>query len=80
MPTGLSLRVTNGAQPDGSSDAPGAALIDDLGGESNVLGALRSGSRFWALGPGANRVVFAQDGPSSGTVYQYQFFPRDIAI
>jgi hypothetical protein len=80
VPTGLSLRVTNGAQPDGSVDAPGAALIDDLGGESNVLGTLRTGSRFWALGPGDNRVVFAQDSPSTGTVYQYQFFPRDVAI
>ena len=80
VPAGLSLRVTNGAQSDGSVDAPSAVLIDDLGNESNVLGTLRAGSRFWALGPGENRVVFAQDSPASGTVYQYQFFPRDVAI
>jgi hypothetical protein len=80
VPTGLTLRVTNGAQPDHTADGPSATLIDDLGGESNVLGTLRSGSRFWALGPGTNRVVFAQDSPTSNTAYQYQFFPRDVAI
>ncbi len=80
VPQGLTLQVTCGAQPDGSVDAPKAVLIDDLGGESNVLGALRSGSRFWALGPGPNTVVLTQDTPAVGTVFNYQFFQREVAV
>ncbi len=80
VPAGLTLRVICGAQPDGSADAPTAVLIDDLGGQTATLGALRSGSRFWALGPGDNTVIFAQDSPGSGTVAQHQFFSREVAI
>ena len=80
VPTGLTLRLTAGAQPDGSADTPRALLIDDLGGESNVLGALRSGSRFWALGPGAYTVIVSQDSPAAGTVVSYQFFQREVAV
>ena len=85
VPAGLSLRVCCGAQPDGSADAPAAHLIDDLGGATTVLGALRSGSRFWALGPGDNVVTVAQRGPAPGpgapaTTVQISYFPRHVAI
>lgn len=80
VPAGLTLRVTCGAQPDGSAETPRALLIDDLGGENNVLGALRAGSRFWALGPGSNLVVLSQDSPPTGTVVAYQFFQREVAV
>ena len=80
LPAGLTLRLTLGAQPDGNADFPAAVLIDDLGGETNVLGALRSGSRFWALGPGANTVFLSQGAPEAGTVYQYRFFQREVAV
>ena len=80
VPAGLTLRVRCGAQPDGSADAPSAHLIDDLSGETNVLGTLRTGSRFWALGPGPNIAIAAQDSPESGTAVGYQFFPREVAI
>ena len=71
------MQVTCGAQPDGSADTPAAVLIDDLGGSTNVLGAVRSGSRFWALGPGANTVTFSQDSPAGGTTVQYRFHSRE---
>ena len=80
VPPGVSLRVRCGAQPDGSADAPAAHLIDDLGGESNVLGSLRSGSRFWALGPGENTIAVAQESPAGATTVEYAYFPRHVAI
>ena len=80
VPAGLSLRVRCGAQPDGSADAPSAHLIDDLGGETSVLGALGPGSRFWALGPGPNTVIVSQASPPTGTQMQYQFLPRHVSI
>ena len=80
VPTGLTLRLTLGAQPDGSLDAPQAVLIDDLGGESNILGALQPGSRFWAFAPGANTVAFTQDAPAAGTTFTYEFFSREVAV
>ncbi len=80
VPTGLSLRVRCGPQPNGAADAPGAHLIDDLANETNVLGALRPGARFWALGPGANTVVVSQEGPQTPTTAAYAFFPRHAAI
>ncbi len=80
VPTGLTLRLVAGAQPDGSADGPSAVLIDDLGGQTNVLGALAAGARFWALGPGANTVIVAQTSPDAGTTIDYAFFPRDVAI
>ena len=80
VPPGVSLRVRCGAQPDGSADAPAAHLIDDLGGESNVLGSLRSGSRFWALGPGENTITVAQESPAGATTVEYAYFPRHVAI
>ncbi len=46
---------------------------------SNVLGTLRPGSRFWALGPGLNRVVLGQDSPEGNTV-RYRYLPREVAI
>ena len=80
VPPGVQLRVRCGAQPDGSADAPAAHLIDDLGGESSVLGSLRTGSRFWALGPGDNTVLVAQESPAGGTTVEYAYFPRHVAI
>ena len=80
VPAGLSLRVRCGAQPDGSADAPSAHLIDDLGGETSVLGALGPGSRFWALGPGPNTVIVSQASPPTETQMQYQFLPRHVSI
>lgn len=80
VPQGLTLEVTHGAQPDGSALAPTATLIDDLGGRTNILAALRPGARFWALAPGDNTVVFTADQAPDPPAVGHRFFRRHVAI
>lgn len=78
VPAGLTLEALLGPQPDGSADAPAAALVDDIGGRTSALGALRAGSRFWPLHPGLNSVVLSADALPAGPA-EVRFFPRHIA-
>ena len=78
VPTGLTLKVRMGWQPDGVETFQ-AFLDDDAGGETNVLGELTSNSRRFWLEPSTNN-LFAVQSNTDATVHTIKWYNEYIGV
>jgi hypothetical protein len=78
VPTGLTLKVRMGWQPDGVETFQ-AFLDDEAGGETNVLGELTSNSRRFWLEPSTNN-IFAVQSNTDATVHTIKWYNEFIGV